>query len=125
MDASTPETYFGDHAVGLETYGRVHAALLSTHPDVTVRVSRSQVAFRRRRVFAYLWLPGRYLRRPAAGVVLSIALHHRLTSARFKEVVHPGPWMHHLEIAAPAEVDEEVLGWLALAADEAGTPRPT
>lgn len=122
MDASTPEEYFGDNRVGLETFERVHTALRSTHPDVTVRVSKSQVAFRRQRAFAYLWVPGHYLRRPTAAVVLSIALHHRLTSHRFKEVVNPGPWMHHLEIRSPNEVDDEVLAWLNLGADEAAPP---
>ena len=120
VTAPAPEEHFEDNPVGLETFRRVHATLEATHPDVTVRVSRSQVAFARRRGFAYLWAPGRYLRRPAAPVVLSIALDHRLSSERFKEVVHPGPWMHHLEISSVDDVDDEVAGWLRLAADQAG-----
>ena len=120
VDPSTPEEYFRDDALGLEVFARVHAALVATRPDVTVRVTRSQVAFRRRRAFAWLWEPGRYLRHPAADVVLSLALDTRLASPRFTEVVHPGPWMHHLEVHAVEEVDDEVLGWLDAAAAEAG-----
>ena len=87
-----------------------------------VRTSRSQVAFRRRRGFAYLWVPGRHLRGPAAPVVLSIALDRRVESDRFTEVAHPAPtvWMHHLELPTPDELDDEVAGWLREAADTAG-----
>jgi hypothetical protein len=88
---------------------------------VTVRVSKSQVAFRRHRGFAYLWMPGMYLANPGADVVLSIALDRELASSRFKEVVHPSPriWMHHLEIRSLDDLDDEVLGWLRAAYDAA------
>lgn len=101
---------------------RVRAVLAETVPDVTERTTRSQVAFRRRRGFAYLWRPGQYLRHPAAEVVLSLAFREELPSPRFKEVVHPAPttWMHHLELHAVADLDDEVAGWLRRAAEEAG-----
>ena len=119
MDQAVTD-FFEGSPVGLATFERVSAAL-GAFSDVTVRVSRSQVAFRRRRGFAFLWRPGQYLRTPHAPVVLSIALSHRLPSARLKEVVRPGPWMHHLEVNAATEVDDEVVQWLLKAADEAGS----
>ena len=87
----------------------------------TVRITRSQVAFRRTRGFAYLWVPGQYLARPQAPVVVSIALDHQLTSPRFKEVVEPSPghWMHHLEVRDPDDLDDKVVGWLTEAAARA------
>jgi hypothetical protein len=80
-----------------------------------VRVTRSQVAYRRRRAFAWTWLPGRWLRSPGAEVVLSVSLPRRDGSARWREVVNPAPgrWMHHLEIRAAADLDDEVAAWLA------------
>ncbi|NLG45321.1 MAG: hypothetical protein GX543_02505 [Gordonia sp.] len=93
-------------------------------PDglIEVRVSKSQVALRRRRGFAYLWLPGQYLSRPDAEVVLSIAAGHCIESPRWKQVVEPTPgqWMHHLEIRDISDVDEEVARWLHEAAVRAG-----
>ena len=79
------------------------------------------MTFRRRRGFAYVWMPGRYLKNPAAEVVLSIALDRRIPSERFKEVVHPARsvWMHHLEIHTPDDLDDEVGRWLHDAADRA------
>jgi hypothetical protein len=103
----------------LAAYRKVLRMLEPLGP-VTVRVSKSQVAFRRRRGFAYLWMPGMYLANPGVEVVLSIALDRELASSRFKEVVHPSPrtWMHHLEVRSLDDLDAEVLGWL-LAAYEA------
>ena len=34
--------------------------------------------------------------------------------------MHPGPWMHHLELFDEDEVDEDVIGWLSVAANDAG-----
>jgi hypothetical protein len=35
-------------------------------------------------------------------------------------VAHPSRWIHHLEVRDPAEVDDEVVGWLTEAAHLAG-----
>ncbi|WP_024820807.1 DUF5655 domain-containing protein [Arthrobacter sp. 31Y] len=81
--------------------------------DIQVHVSKSQVALRRHRGFAYLWRPDKYVhsRVPA---VLSLALPYELDSPRFKEVAHPAPsvWMHHLELHDPSMVDTEVRQWI-------------
>jgi hypothetical protein len=114
--------FFAGQPLGLAVYERVRSIVEGFVP-VEVRVSKSQVAFRRRRGFAYLWMPGMYLANPAAEVVLSIALRRRIESPRWKEVVRPAPttWMHHLEIREVAELDEEVAGWLREAAEGAGS----
>jgi hypothetical protein len=117
----TPEEFFADHPAGQAAYDRVCAMLKPIGP-YSVRVTKSQVAFRRRRGFAYLWMPGQYLAKPAAEVVLSIALGRQDTSRRFKEVAHPAPrqWMHHLELHRTDDLDDEVAGWLREAAGRAG-----
>jgi hypothetical protein len=97
-------------------------AIVGRHGLFEVRISKSQAAFWRKRGFAYLWMPGQYLRRPTAEVVLSIALGRLDESTRFKEVAHPAPahWTHHLEIHNLSDLDDEVEGWLREAADRAG-----
>jgi hypothetical protein len=114
----TPEDFFADHPIGLAVFQRVKTELLSLG-RVDVRVTKSQVALRRDRGFAYLWLPGHHLRNPDAEVVLSIALGRKDGSSRWKEVVHPAKkhWMHHLEVNAPDEIDAEVVSWLREAAE--------
>jgi hypothetical protein len=117
-----PSEFFAGQPLGLAVYERVRSIVEGFGP-VEVRVSKSQVAFRRRRGFAYLWMPGMYLANSAAEVVLSIALRRRIESPRWKEVVRPAPttWMHHLEIRDVAELDDEVAGWLREAAEGAGS----
>jgi hypothetical protein len=84
---------------------------------VEMRISKSQIAFRRRVPFAWAWIPDRYLRGGHAPLVLSVVLSLRDPSPRWKEIVEPAPgrFMHHLELRAPDEVDDEVSAWLAAA----------
>jgi hypothetical protein len=118
---STPAEYFAGSELGQAAFDRV-VALLEPIGDVEVRTTRSQVAFRRRRGFASLWRPGQYLHSPAAEVVLSVALGRQDPSPRWKEVVHPSArhWMHHLELHAVTDLDDEVATWLHEAATRAG-----
>lgn len=115
-----PADLLEGHPLAASVYDKVRERLAELGP-FEVRTTKSQIAFRRRRGFAYVWLPGRYLEHPDAEVVLSIALGRHDRSMRFKEVVHPAPkhWMHHLEIHSPDDVDDEVVGWLREAADRA------
>lgn len=116
----SPEQFFRDHPLGLAVFERVRDVLEPVGP-VEVRVSTSQVAFRRRTGFAYVWLPAMYLTRPDADVTLSLALRHRIPSRRWKQVVepYPGRWMHHLEVRSLHELDDDVVGWLREAAQDA------
>lgn len=109
------------HPVAFAVYERVLGCLDEIGP-VEVRTSKSQIAFWRTHGFAYLWLPGQYLSKPGAEIVLTIALGREDHSARFKEVAHPAPkhWMHHLEVHRPEDIDDEVIDWLREAAARAG-----
>ncbi|HSK22975.1 MAG TPA: DUF5655 domain-containing protein [Egicoccus sp.] len=117
----TPEEFFADSLLGRAVFERLGEVLRDVD-DVDVAATKSQVAFRRRRGFAYLWLPGMYLRNPQAEVVLSVSLPRAVDSPRWKEVAHPSAkiWQHHLEIRSVADVDDEVVAWLAEAAEAAG-----
>lgn len=117
------EAWFADSPLGLEIHRRV-LALLAPLGTPGIRVTKTQVAFRGRRAFAWIWLPGTWLRRPQAEVVLSVALPRRDASPRWKEVVRPSPraWMHHLEIRDVADLDDEVAAWLKEAWEAAGGP---
>ncbi|WP_131104410.1 DUF5655 domain-containing protein [Ornithinimicrobium sufpigmenti] len=112
-DAVTPDELFAGFPETLVIYRSVQDAV-ATIGDATIRVSKSQIAFRRRRGFAYVWRPGQYINSEVPAV-LSIALPHESPSDRFKEVVHPSAniWMHHLELHEATEVDHQVAAWLA------------
>lgn len=120
-DEPTAEAFLAGHPLGLAALAWVRR-VVAAEGGCDERVGRSQVAFRRRRGFAFLWLPGQYLTHPGAEVVLSITLGHEVASPRFKEVAHPAAheWMHHLELRTAADLDDEVAGWLREAWDRAG-----
>lgn len=89
----------------------------------TMRVTKSQIAFRRKRAFAWAWTPDRWLRADdVAPLVLSVALPRRVRSKRWKAVVEPRPkrFMHHLELYTADDVDDEVRTWLLEAWADAG-----
>ncbi len=114
---STPQDLFRDSPEGLDLCLAVQDFIAGVVP-ATVRTTISQMAFRHRRGFAWVWNPRQYLK-TAVPAVLSIALPRRVDSARFKEVVHPSPgeWMHHLELHNVNELDDEIAGWIAEAFD--------
>lgn len=79
-----------------------------------MRVTKSQISFRRRVGFAWAWIPARYLRGRHAPLVLTVALPERDPSPRWKEIVEParGRFVHHLELYSVEEIDAEVQNWL-------------
>ena len=116
---STPQDVFRDSPEGLDLCLAVQDFITGS-VEATVRTTISQVAFRHRRAFAWVWNPRQHLK-TAVPAVLSIALPRHLHSARVKEVVHtaPGAWLHHLELHGASELDDEIAGWVAEAFDAA------
>lgn len=110
---------------GYEPARPIFDALCSAIAEIgpcEMRVTKSQIAFRRRVGFAWAWVPARYLRVQVAPLVLTVALRHRDDSPRWKEVVEPAPgrFTHHLELNAIDDIDAEVREWLRRAWSEAG-----
>ena len=108
-----PDQFFAGHAQSRELFDVVRRAVLSIGP-ADLRVTKSQIAFRRRRAFAWVWRPGQYLRGNLSPLVLTLSFRERDPSPRWKQVVEPRPgrFTHHLELRSPADVDDEVSDWL-------------
>lgn len=117
----TLDDFFAGHPAARRLFDAVQGAIDAVGP-ADVRVTRSQVAFRRRRGFAYAWMPGMDLRAGDVPLVLTIGLRRRDASPRWKEVVEPAPgrFTHHLELRAATDVDDAVRGWLREAWEAAG-----
>lgn len=115
----SPEELFDGYPDGLAICRRIQQ-VMSHFGDVSVAVSKSQVAFRRRKAFAFVWRPAQYVSNDVPAV-LSIALPSEIASDRFKEIAHPAPtvWMHHLELRGVSQVDDQVCSWLAAAYETA------
>jgi hypothetical protein len=90
--------------------------------EVKVVASKSQVSFRDRRAFAWVWLPQRYTKnRPPESVTLTISLDHEVADERVAEAVQakPGRWTHHIVIERAKDFDATVKRWLREAHDQA------
>jgi len=109
----TVDDFFSGHEESKRIFQAVAGAVQAIGP-AEVRVSKSQIAFRRRRGFAYVWMPAMYLGRGDVPLVLTIGMRRRDTSPRWKQVVEPAPgrFTHHLELRSPSNVDAVVLDWL-------------
>jgi hypothetical protein len=99
---------------------RLFDAVRSAVDDIgaaDVRVTKSQIAFRRRTAFAWAWVPAKYLHGKVAPLVLTLSLPARDRSSRWKEIVEPSPgkYTHHLELYTASDVDAEVRQWLQAA----------
>lgn len=90
------------------------AAKVAQLGPAEVRVTKSQIAWVRRRPFAWAWLPDRYLGSGHSPLVLSVTLDRHDGSSRWKQVVEPSPgrFMHHIELRGASEIDDEVSHWL-------------
>jgi len=56
------------------------------------------------------------LGRPAVYIIVSFGLPSRIVSPRVVEAVEPYPnrWTHHVIVAAPEDVDEQLMDWIDL-----------
>ncbi|MEQ2456303.1 DUF5655 domain-containing protein [Flavonifractor hominis] len=110
--------FFQDRPLELSLYERLAAALAAALPGLRVKVQKSQISFYGRHLFAAASLP---LRRkkdwPRQCLLVSFGLGFRLDSPRIALSTEPYPrrWTHHVVVARPEEIDEELLGWLEAA----------
>ena len=112
----TLDEFFAGHADAWQLFEVLRSAIEDLGP-VEMRITKSQVAFRRQKAFAWAWMPGAYLRGQHAPLVLTLSFRYRDSSPRWKEIVEPKPgrFTHHLELYSPADIDDEVRGWLRAA----------
>jgi hypothetical protein len=125
MASPTIDDFFGEHAGARQIFEAIRRRV-ERLGDAGVRVSKSQIAFRRRRNLAVVWRPSQYRQgRPTAPLVLTFCFPERGASPRWKEIIEVGPqrFTHHLELDRLEDVDEQVGAWLRRAWDAAGRAR--
>ena len=117
----TPDEFFEGFETSRPVFEAVREAAEAAGPS-TLGMTKSHIGLARRRQFAWTWVPGRYLGPGRAPLVLSVALRRKDGWPRWKQVVEPspGPFMHHLELHEPGEVDEGVRSRLSEAWESAG-----
>ena len=110
------------HPEALPLYEAVQAAALELdgYGPVRIKVSKTQISFYNRRLFACASFarvrPAGELPRPY--LTVTFGLDHRVENPRIAAATEPYPrrWTHHLVLGSPAEVDAELIAWLRAAA---------
>ena len=99
----------------LPLYQALREQLTAAYPDMRIKVSKTQISFYNRRLFAMVSLP---LRRrkgwPVCCLVVTFGLSHQVSSPRIVNASepYPGRWTHHVLVEAPDALDGELLAWL-------------
>lgn len=84
----TLDEFFGDHSDSRHLFDALLSRINAIGP-AEYKVTRSQIAFRRNKPFAWVWMPGKYLRGKVAPLVLTLSFQTRDPSPRWKEIVEP------------------------------------
>lgn len=119
----TLDEYFDEAALSRRLFEAV-AQEISRFGNVRARVSKSQIAFRRRKNVAVVWMPGKYLKGPVAPLVLTLSFVEKDSSPRWKQVIQASNnrFTHHLELYRVEDIDAQVQAWLRSAWDAAAYP---
>ena len=99
----------------LPVYEALRERLQSAYPELGVKVTKTQISFRNRYVFAMASLPWRRVRGwPEEYLLVSFGLSYPKSAPRIVQSVeaYPNRWTHHVLVERPEEIDEELLGWL-------------
>lgn len=108
--------FFNDWLDMLPLYRRIMEGITKEHPDVSVRVLKTQISLRSKYVFAAVSLPWRKISGwPERHLLVTFMLPEQALSPRIKQAVEPYPhrWTHHVPVEKMEEIDGELMGWLA------------
>ena len=112
--------FFDQRRAALPIYQAFEGRVLGEIEGARLKVQKTQITFSNRRVFAAAsFLPARRAKnRPEAYLTVTFGLSRRVQSPRIDAAVEPYPnrWTHHALIAAPEEIDDELMDWVKEAA---------
>ena len=108
------------HPEALPLYEALEGRILAEVDGVRIKVQKSQITFYNRHLFACASFARvrRKAELPPCWLVVTVGLARRLDSPRIAVATepYPGRWTHHVVISDPAEVDDELMGWVREAA---------
>lgn len=99
----------------LEVYQALREKVVKAYPDTQFKVSKTQISFRNRYVFAMVSLPWQKVKGwPKEYLLVSFGLAYKKKSPRIVQAVeaYPNRWTHHLLLTGPEQVDRELMDWI-------------
>ena len=122
---SVDELFFFDRKpAALLLYEAFRESVIARWPDTRIEAKKTQISFFNRYMFAAVsFTPVRKAKdRPDPFLTITFGLPFRMDSARIDVATEPYPnrWTHHVMIGTEEEIDDELLSWIAEAAEFAG-----
>ena len=99
----------------LPTYETLRNRIVEKYRDTQVKVSKTQISFKNKHIFAMVSLPLRRIKNaPKVYMFVSFGLSYRLDSSRIFQAVEPYPnrWTHHVLIEHSDDIDDQLIEWL-------------
>lgn len=99
----------------LSLYEELKNQLEAAYPEMKVKVSKSQISFYNRHMFAMVSPPVRRKAGwPKEFMMVSFGLSYQVVSPRIAVSVeaYPNRWTHHVIVEAVDGIDRELLGWI-------------
>ena len=116
MDITTDEIMFWDKWIQLlPLYEAFKNRLSKAYPDIKIKVSKSQISFYNRHMFAMVSPPVRRRKDwPKEFMLVSFGLPYQVISPRIAMSVeaYPGRWTHHVIVENAETIDEALLAWI-------------
>lgn len=96
-------------------YETLRNTLAQTYPDLRIKVSKSQISFYNRHMFAMVSPPARRKKGwPRDFILVSFGLSHPVQSPRIAVCTeaYQNRWTHHVLVEREEELDEELFAWI-------------
>ena len=109
------QAFFAKLPSMLPVYQALRDRLTASYPDTQFKVTKTQISFRNRYVFAMASLPWRKVKGwPKEYLLVSFGLAYEKKSPRIVQAVeaYPNRWTHHVLLTNPEQVDGELMDWI-------------
>lgn len=99
----------------LPLYETLKKYLVEAYPDMRIKVSKSQISFYNRHMFAMVSPPVRRRKDwPKAFIMVSFGLPYQIVSSRItmSTEAYPNRWTHHVIVEDADSIDGTLLAWI-------------
>lgn len=102
--------FFDREPLALSLFELLYEQVMARWPSSTLRVKKTQITFSDPRGYLFASRP----RRRGGGLMVTFGLSAPLQSPRLFAVANPAPgrYTHHVQVADPADIDEQLMQWI-------------
>ena len=105
--------FFDSMPTMLPVYEALRHKLVNAYPDLGIRVTKTQISFKNRYIFAvvsFQRVPGC----PKEHLLVTFGLGYPKQNPRISVVTEASPhrWTHHVPVTRPEELNQELMVWI-------------